>query len=138
MWSISPTEPEQGLAPLGLVVSADEMTPARISEILRGWVTARTGRSDIRFGYDPELMSDLASELIALPVTPEDEEHEANVVADDGRKHGLSLETTIDGSPMTACGLVVQDRWEQHRGGMWFPAEMSGEEFDAEWDRWCC
>lgn len=138
VWSISATEPEEGLAPLGLVLSPDEMTPARISEILREWVTARTGRTDITFDYDPALMSDLACELITFRVTPEDEEQEAHMVADDGRKHGLSPDTTIDGLPVTECGLVVQDNWEQHRGGMWFPAEMSDEEFDAEWDKRCC
>jgi hypothetical protein len=138
VWSISATEPEDGLAPLGPVVPAEEATPARISEILREWVTARSGRTNITFEYDPELMSDLA-ELNPLRVTSEDEQQDAHVVvADDGRKHALSLDTTIDGRAFTKCGAVVQGNWEQQRGGMWFPAEMSDEEFDAEWDRWCC
>jgi hypothetical protein len=137
VWVISAAEPAEGLGPLSIVLPAeDEWTPAFVSEVLREWTEAHTGRTDISYVYDPSLTSDWVTELAQR--LQEGEANEPAVESEDGRLHSIALQTTADGRPMTECGLVVAQGWPERDGRLFFPVEMSDEEFDREWDRVCC
>ena len=65
VWVITADEPADGIHPMSIVVPAGAggWTPEYLSEVLREWTVAHTGRTDISYAYDATLTSDWVTDL---------------------------------------------------------------------------
>ncbi|MBA2529603.1 MAG: hypothetical protein H0V19_06505 [Euzebyales bacterium] len=144
IWTIDTREgyrrldPEAGPGPLNLLVPYDVTDaaghegwrPELVNQVLQDWLVAHSGRSDLRFRFDPELMSDVVRELI-----DGGGELSAPVAEDpDGVLHDL-VET---GTQLwTRCGLEVAPSWGMRTAELWISEEMIEDDIGRELLRGC-
>lgn len=131
-------DPESLPGPLNLVVPYDVADgvghegwpPELLNRVLEDWVAVHSGRCDLRFRFDPELVSDMVREL-----SERGDELSAPLAEDpDGVLHDL-VET---GTQLwTLCGLEVAPSWGMRAAGFWITDEMSEDDIEREFLRGC-
>jgi hypothetical protein len=134
IWTIHPSGSASDFSAFGaleLVVVQDIVTSegerawsaAAISGALEDWVAVWASRTDLTFACEPELMSDLAVELLGRAERPP----AAVVEAPDGELHEL---VEHDARLWTACGLRVEDSWTVRSAEILLDGDLTDEELD--------